>query len=85
MAGEITIGQEYRENRDLWRMDAETLSKTKIPAAENPRFVRVVEVSGDRIKVETLIDVYGNVLAKPRFEKMSAKSLALHYVRKAVA
>ncbi|MBR0760727.1 hypothetical protein [Bradyrhizobium japonicum] len=43
------------------------------------RTIRIIEVTGDKVRVETLTDVLGNVLAKPRRTQISLKTLAKGY------
>ncbi|WP_038960149.1 hypothetical protein [Bradyrhizobium japonicum] len=44
------------------------------------RTIRIIEVTGDKVRVETLTDVLGNALAKPRRTQISLKTLAKGYV-----
>jgi hypothetical protein len=49
------------------------------------RTIRILKIEGDKAHAETLTDVLGNVLAKPRKTRVSLKTLASGYVLKSEA
>jgi hypothetical protein len=44
------------------------------------RTIRVTKIEGDKVHAETLTDVLGNVLARPRKTRVSLKTLQTGYV-----
>lgn len=65
----MSIGQVYRDTY----FDGKSEKQTH-------RTIRVVGVDGDKFLTETLTDVLGNKLQKPRKGRVSAKTLASGYV-----
>ena len=44
------------------------------------RTIRIIRIDGDKFHAETLTDCLGNILAKPRHTRISAKTLRSGYV-----
>lgn len=69
MTTQIQVGQIYRD----------TYFDGLNGGRQEHRTIRILEVVGDKVRAETLTDVLGNVLAKPRKTRVSFKTLASGY------
>lgn len=66
----VAVGQIYRDTYFDGLNDGK----------QEHRTIRIVEIVGDKAHAETITDVLGNALAKPRKTRVSFKTLASGYV-----
>jgi hypothetical protein len=66
----VTAGQIYRD----------TYFDGLNGGRQEHRTIRILTIEGDKARAETLTDVLGNVLPKPRKTRVSLKTLAGGYV-----